>query len=91
MPASNAVWHIFSILAKDAEERTALRNHMKADGIETRPTFYPAHTLPMYSEKYQKLPVAESLGWRGINLPSWPMLMRKQLDTICDSIIDFYR
>lgn len=82
---------MFSILAKDAEERAALRNHMKEDGIETRPTFYPAHTLPMYSEKYQKLPVAESLGWRGINLPSWPMLTRKQLDTICDSIIDFYK
>lgn len=82
---------MFSILAKDAEERTALRNHMKEDGIETRPTFYPAHTLPMYSEKYQKLPVAESLGWRGINLPSWPMLTREQLDTICDSIIAFYK
>lgn len=82
---------MFSILAKDAEERTALRSHMKTDGIETRPTFYPAHTLPMYSEKYQKLPVAESLGWRGINLPSWPMLTREQLDTICDSIIAFYK
>lgn len=82
---------MFSILAKDAEERTALRSHMKADGIETRPTFYPAHTLPMYSEKYQKLPVAESLGWRGINLPSWPMLTTEQLDTVCDSIIAFYK
>lgn len=81
---------MFSILAKDAEERAALRNHMKADGIETRPTFYPAHTLPMYSEKYQKLPVAESLGWRGINLPSWPMLTKEQLDVVCNSIISYY-
>ncbi len=81
---------MFSILARDAEERAALRSHMKEDGIETRPTFYPAHTLPMYSEKYQKLPTAESIGWRGINLPSWPMLTQEQLDTVCDSILSFY-
>lgn len=82
---------MFSILARDAEDRVALREHLKKDGIETRPAFYPAHTLPMYSEKYQKLPVAELIGWRGINLPSWPMLSEEQLKRVCDSITAYYR
>ena len=82
---------MYSVLARDAEERTGLRDQLKKDDIETRPTFYPAHTLPMYSNKYQKLPIAEKIGWRGINLPSWPMLSEEQLKQICDSIHRFYK
>lgn len=81
---------MYSVMAVDAQDRVALRDKMKAEGIETRPTFYPAHTLPMYSEKYQKLAVAENIGWRGINLPSWPMLSEEQLETICNSILEYY-
>ncbi len=82
---------MFSVLAKDVEDRTALRKHLKEDGIETRPAFYPAHTLPMYSSKYQRLQTAETIGWCGINLPSWPMLKEEQLEFICNSIIRYYQ
>jgi len=75
-----------SILTPKAEQREPLRESLKQSGIETRPLFYPAHTMPMYSQKFQKHPVAEDLGWRGINLPSYPELSEPEQAFICDKI-----
>ncbi len=90
----NDVFHtywMYSIRVANPEERDELRDHLKNELIETRPTFYPVHTMPMFSAKYQKLPVAESLGWTGINLPSWPDLTEAQIDEIVKSIAGFYK
>ncbi|EOL9868994.1 GDP-perosamine synthase RfbE/PerA, partial [Escherichia coli] len=90
---SKDVFHTYwmvSILTRTAEEREELRNHLADKLIETRPVFYPVHTMPMYSEKYQKHPIAEDLGWRGINLPSFPSLSNEQVIYICESINEFY-
>lgn len=81
---------MYSILVDSPEIRDELRDHLKIDLIETRPTFYPVHTMPMFASKYQKLPVAESLGWKGINLPSWPDLTEAQVDEIVTSISKFF-
>jgi perosamine synthetase len=78
-----------SILVDDPAKRDPLREALENEGIETRPLFYPIHTMPMYSEKFQRHPVAESLGWRGINLPSWPDLQGEQIDVICGRIKKF--
>ncbi|MDT9001263.1 DegT/DnrJ/EryC1/StrS aminotransferase family protein [Paucibacter sp. APW11] len=80
-----------SILVERAEQRDALRAHLADAGIETRPLFYPAHTMPMHSKNYRKHPVAEDLAWRGINLPSFPALTDAQIDTVCASIASFYQ
>jgi perosamine synthetase len=77
----NTFW-MFSILTSRAEQRDPLREFLKQAGIETRPLFYPAHTMPMYSQKFQKHPVAEGLGWRGINLPSFPELTEQDISFI---------
>ena len=82
---------MYSILASNPEQRDALREHLKAAGIETRPTFFPVHTMPMYSKHFRKLPVAESLGWRGMNLPSWPGLTNEQVNEIADVVGGFFR
>ncbi len=79
-----------SILVPKSEQRDELRNHLEQNGIETRPLFYPVHTMPMYADKYQKHTIAENLGWRGINLPSWPGLEQSQIHLICDAIKDFF-
>lgn len=78
-----------SIIIDDASRRQALRDHLKEAGIETRPLFYPAHTLPHCKDE-QVFPVAESLAARGINLPSYPDLSREQTFTICKQIRDFF-
>lgn len=81
---------MYSILMSTAELRDALRLHLAGAGIETRPTFYPVHTMPMYARRYQKLPVAEDIAWRGINLPSYPDLTRDQVHEIAESIRSFF-
>lgn len=78
-----------SILIEKSERREALRDHLASHGIETRPLFYPVHTMPMYSAKYQKLPVAENLGWRGINLPSYPSMTNTDVAFIIETIKSF--
>lgn len=81
---------MFSVLAKDNNTRDKLRKYLFENGIETRPTFYPIHTMPMYSAKFKKLPVAESIGWRGINLPSWPGLNIDEINFIVNNICHFF-
>lgn len=82
---------IISILLKDSYERDKIRLHLKGNGIETRPTFYPVHLMPMYFEDGLSLPVAENLGSRGMNLPSYPDLNENDVDFICNKIKEFYK
>jgi len=77
-------------LVPQVELRDPLREHLAEAGIETRPVFYPVHTMPMYSQKYQLHKVAEDIGWRGINLPSYPALTNEQVHYICDSLKSFW-
>lgn len=78
-----------SILLDDANHRDPLRSHLEAAKIETRPLFYPVHLFPMY-KSIEKFPVAESLGSRGMNLPSWPGLTDGQLNQICTQIRGYF-
>jgi perosamine synthetase len=80
---------MFSILVREAFLRDRLRKELEDLGIETRPVFYPVHTMPIYSHKFQKHRVAEKLGWCGINLPSSPDLSEEQVKFICGKISDF--
>ncbi|MFH1119581.1 MAG: DegT/DnrJ/EryC1/StrS family aminotransferase [Bacteroidota bacterium] len=81
---------MYSILTSDAETRVSLRSYLKANGVETRPVFHPVHTMPMYSENYHQHKVAEDLGWRGINLPSYPDLNMEDVMEICSIIRSYY-
>jgi len=81
---------MYSIATDAINDRDRLRQHLEQVGIETRPVFYPVHTMPMYSKKYQRHPVAENIGWRGINLPSWPGLIHEQVVYVCNEILKFY-
>lgn len=88
-PDTHHSYWMVSILAERAEAREPLRAALAEAGIETRPLFYPVHTMPMYARSYRKHPVAEDLAWRGINLPSWPGLSGEQIDHIAHSIASF--
>lgn len=78
-----------SILVQDSKLREPLRDHLASQGIETRPLFYPVHTMPMYAKNFHAFKVAEDLGRRGINLPSFPELKKEQVDRICKAIIEY--
>ncbi|RME70122.1 MAG: DegT/DnrJ/EryC1/StrS family aminotransferase [Chloroflexi bacterium] len=85
--AENVYW-MYSVVIGDefGLPRDEVRARLRAAGIDTRPFFYPIHTLPMY-QTGQSLPVAEDLGRRGINLPSAATLTPDQIDYICDTLL----
>src|SRR4029077_5202542 len=87
--ATHSYW-MTSILVENPADRDGLRAHLRERGIETRPLFYPIHMMPMYAADYQKYHVAEDLAWRGINLPSWPGLSARQLQTIASMIASYF-
>ena len=86
----HSYWMI-SILVSSLQDRDPLREALAEAGIETRPVFFPVHTMPMYSNRFQRHPVAEDIGWRGINLPSWPGLSEQNVDEVCGVIKHFYK
>ncbi len=82
---SENIFHSYwvcSILVNRDKLRDSLRKYLASKGIETRPTFYPIHDLPMYKKDSKKFPVAEKLSRRGINLPSYPALKRDDIEYI---------
>jgi len=89
-PDTRHSYWMMSILLEDPADRDPLRSWLDERSIETRPLFYPVHTMPMYQKHFERHRVAEMLGWRGINLPSWPGLTATQLDRICDGICGFF-
>lgn len=80
---------MFTILASSEKEKSELRAFLAEYGIETRPAFHPVHTMPMYIDK-KTYPVAEDLGKRGINLPSYPDLTNDDIKFIISIISTFY-
>jgi perosamine synthetase len=82
---------MYSILVDSEKTREALREFLKKEGIETRPTFHPVHTMPMFSQLKQKFPVTEDIALRGINLPSWPNMPNESVEYICNKIIEFFK
>ena len=71
----------------DAERRDAVMAHLDAQGIETRPVFYPMHVLPPYRED-SRYPVADLWAQRGINLPTHRRLRKDQIERIAAALRD---
>lgn len=80
----NTYWMV-SILFESEVIKDKVRSALNANGIETRPLFYPAHTMPRFKSD-EIFPVAESLSKRGMNLPSYPELLREDITRICSEI-----
>ena len=78
-----------SIVLDSPTSRQPLRDFLNAAGIETRPLFHPAHTLPPYATK-ASFPVSESLSARGLNLPSYPDLSHADVADVCKAVRRFF-
>lgn len=90
------VFHTYwmcSLLCESQKVRDDLREFLKQNEIETRPTFYPIHTMPVYvsTSGYEKFKVAEDIALRGMNLPSYPTLKEEEIKFICDKIKEFFK
>jgi perosamine synthetase len=88
--ARHAYWMNCVLLAEDTPiGRDALIAAMAEQGIETRPVFYPLHTLPIYrNTAYEHaFPIAEALAARGLNLPSSALLSAEEIAYVAERLL----
>lgn len=73
--ARQAFWS-YPVILRDSVgmSRDAMMKALDEDGIDTRPVFYPMHTLPPYRDACGEYPVADRLSARGFCLPMHGML-----------------
>ncbi len=87
--AESAFWIMCAVFEEDVfGARDELMAKLDAVGIETRPFFYPLHTLPMYEAANvgKQFPVAENLACHGVNLPSSATLTRDEVAYVSEQI-----
>lgn len=74
--------------------RDELMNELAAAGIETRPFFRPLHGLPPFREmsrrRGERLPVTDSLGEVGLNLPTFTAMTDEQVSSVCEAVHAIY-
>ncbi|NLE75600.1 MAG: DegT/DnrJ/EryC1/StrS family aminotransferase [Chloroflexi bacterium] len=90
--AENVFW-MYSVLVDEAVfglSRDAFMAALREREIDSRPFFYPIHTMPPYAQELQ-LPVAERLARSGVNLPSGLSLTDGQIAYICETIASLAR
>ena len=77
-----------SILLGDVRvSRDEVRARLHDRGVDTRPFFHPVHLLPPY-ERRERLPIAEDLGARGMNLPSGLGLDRSHIERVAKALTE---
>jgi perosamine synthetase len=80
-------WLVTVLLTHGGEaERDAVMLRLDADGIETRPVFYPMHIQPPHRDDAHAYPCATSGAARGINLPTHARLTEDDVKRICASL-----
>lgn len=85
---SDNVYWLFTILIDEGEFGTSvseLSDVLKSNEIDTRPTFYPIHTQPIYDQEID-CPNAEKIHQMGLSLPSSPDLRSEDIERTCKMI-----
>lgn len=87
--SQNVFWMYSIILDLPNGDNAQIREHilgeLDAGGIESRPFFYPIHTMPPYQSD-TKLPVAEKLSQCGLVLPSYVGIQDDEIEKVCSVI-----
>jgi perosamine synthetase len=85
--AKHAFWAYVVVLGDGFRmSRDELMKRLDADGIETRPVFYPMHIMPPHRDSDGHYPVAERLAARGVFLPMHNHLSGEDLSFIAERL-----
>ncbi len=87
MPWAKNVYWMYSILVENnfGINRDQLIEKLADSDIDSRPFFYPIHTMPPYKEN-EEYPIAEEISKEGLNLPSSVKLSNEDLERIVSAI-----
>ena len=88
-PYAKHVFWMYTVLlvGLTADQRDQIMRAMEAEGIETRPVFYPMHVLPPYEEEMPAYPVADDQAARGVNLPTHAGLSKDDVQRVVSALI----
>jgi dTDP-4-amino-4,6-dideoxygalactose transaminase len=90
-PGSN---HVYHLLVVETERRDALREHLRAAGVQTGVHYpVPIHLQPAYQDLGYKpgdFPNAERLAARMLSLPMFPELRPDQIAFVADQVGQFF-
>ncbi|ABQ29516.1 DegT/DnrJ/EryC1/StrS family aminotransferase [Acidiphilium cryptum] len=76
---------LVSLLLPEGTDRTKVMGRMQENGVDTRPVFYCAHQMPMYSNS-EHFPVSEAIAAHGISLPSYPTLSSADVARVVETL-----
>jgi dTDP-4-amino-4,6-dideoxygalactose transaminase len=86
--------HMFYLLARDLEQRTALLAHLKAAGIYAVFHYVPLHDAPAgrrFGRSHGDLPVTRDVADRLLRLPLYYSLHDAEVDQVIDAVETFFR
>lgn len=85
--------HMFYLVCRSLEERTALIGYLKDAGIHAVFHYLSLHKSPFYQDKHdgRELPNCDYYADRLIRLPLFYELSLAEIDTISARIVDFYK
>ena len=85
----NSNW-LYTLQLADDINRDAIAVKLLENGIETRPTFYPLHTMPPYKNfmRSENLYNSIAIFKNGLSLPTSLSLTTKELQYITDTLIE---
>jgi perosamine synthetase len=89
----NGYWMVTATIDERFDlPKSALMASMRADGIDTRPFFYPLSSLPAFQSQggeahwQRRNPVAYRVSAQAINLPSALSLTREDVTRVCGAL-----
>jgi dTDP-4-amino-4,6-dideoxygalactose transaminase len=92
-PETRMVYHLYPIRCRDDSVRKALREHLKARGVETG-IHYPIanHLQPAMAPRGSPpfLPEAEAIARTSVSLPMFPGLSDGDVDAVIAAVRDFF-
>lgn len=90
LPGEVSSHWMVTVLVPVPKVREGVRMALAEAGIETRPTFHPIHTMPMYCAGQPEFPVAQYIATRGLNLPSWHGLEDADIRDIANVLASYF-
>ncbi|MCK5846700.1 MAG: DegT/DnrJ/EryC1/StrS family aminotransferase [Bacteroidales bacterium] len=81
---------LYSFLVKNAnlETITEIQQELKKEGIDSRPFFFPMHTMPPYKDlKKTDLENSISIASRGLSLPTYNQIEIKTVEHIAKTVV----
>jgi perosamine synthetase len=83
-------WFVYVIQLEEGIDRTAVMDHLAANGVPSRPYFVPIHLQPLYRERFGfgegDFPVTEAVANTTLAIPFYTQMPEAEIDYVVEKI-----